>query len=130
MPCRVNHFIIELLPREVDQTHNINHNDSNGNDVAEDGLHPLLNLQTLTAIGFGNEVVPAPTELVAAEQCKHQRAERQQIIGNNKVPEIKPCTAGSERLESKYTVAERGGSGGKQDADTTYNAALRTAPTG
>ena len=77
-----------LLPGEVDQAHAVDHEDRRGNQIAEDGLHPVLNLQPLAGIGFGNELVPAPAvALAAAEDGDDQGAEGQQVGGNDEIPD-------------------------------------------
>ena len=71
-------FVGNLLPGEADHTHDVNDDNSHGNYIAKDRLHPVLDLQTLTGIGFSQHVVPAPAiALAAAEQRNDQRAQRQ-----------------------------------------------------
>ena len=51
--------------------------DADRDKILEDRLHPVLDLQAFTRIGFLDEVVPTPAKLVAAEDREKQRAERQ-----------------------------------------------------
>ena len=123
-------FVVGLLPGEGHKTVDIDENDDNGNQVAEYPLHPALNLKTLTGIGFGKEFIPAPAELVAAEQGEGQRAQRQQVVAYDEVPEIQPCGALCEGLEGKYAVAQSSGEGNDENTDAAGNAALGTVPAG
>ena len=71
------------------------------------GFIQRAHLQTLTAICFCKEVIPAPAELITAEESKHQRAKRQNIIGNKEVPEIQPCCTFCEGLKMNDAEAQR-----------------------
>ena len=83
-----------LLPGEADQTHDVDNNNRHGNDIAEDGLHPVSDLQALARIGFRQEVLPAPAvTLIAAEDHEDQGAYGQQVVGNDEIPQIQPCSA-------------------------------------
>jgi len=93
-------------------------------------LHPVLYLQTLTGIGFLQEVIPAPAPLVAAEQSKQQRADGQQVGGYQEVPQIQPGRTGSEGLEGEHAVAQSSGQRQQEDADAAGNTALGTVPAG
>ena len=80
-----------LLPGEADHAHNVDNDDRYGNNIAEDGLHPVSDLQALAGIGFSQEVLPTPAvTLTAAEHDEGQGAQRQQVVGNNEVPQIQP----------------------------------------
>lgn len=50
----------------------IDKRNSNRSHISEYRLHPLFNLQTFTCICFCDQIIPAPSGLVAAEQCKHE----------------------------------------------------------
>ena len=96
LPGRGGILACYLLPGEADHTHDVNDDNSHGNHIAEDGLHPVLDLQTLAGVGFGNEIIPAPAiTLVAAEDNKYQRTQGQQVVGNQEVPQIQPPSASS-----------------------------------
>ena len=56
-----------LLPFESGETVDIQGENADRDEIFEDGLHPALDLQSLACISFFYEVVPAPSELVAAE---------------------------------------------------------------
>ena len=108
-----------LVPREADQTGDVEQDDRAGHDVGEDRLHPRLNLQALAGVGLGDEVIPAPAvTLVAAEDGEGEGAQRQQVGGDEEVPEIQPCGALGEGLERQQAVAQRRGGGGDEQADT------------
>ena len=59
--------MICLLPFESGETVDIQGENADRDEIFEDGLHPALDLQSLACISFFYEVVPAPSELVAAE---------------------------------------------------------------
>ena len=118
-----------LLPVEADQTHDVNNDHSHGNHIAENGLHPVLDFQALAGVGFCQEVLPAPAiALVAAENDKDQRAQRQQVVGDDEIPQIQPCGAFREGLEGPQAVAQRSGHRGGSDDNAADQAALGSVP--
>jgi len=120
-----------LFPLEANKAHNIDYKNGNGYDIAEDGLHPGLNFQALTRIGFRNKIIPTPTiTLAAAENSKHKRTYRKQICGDQEIPEIKPCRTFRKGLEGENAVAKRGGGGGQSKTDTADKRTLGSAPPG
>ena len=69
-------FVMKLLPGEADHTHDVDDDHSHGNYIAEDGLHPVLDLQALALVGFSQQVFPAPAiALVAAKTRSQPRAD-------------------------------------------------------
>ena len=96
---------IKLLPGEANQTHDVDNDDSCGNHIAENRLHPVLNLQALAGVGFLDKVFPAPAiALVAAENNKAQGAQRQQICGDQEIPQVQPCSAFCEGTKLPNTL--------------------------
>ena len=119
------------LPVEGDQAHDVDHQNAHGNHILEHGLHPILHLQALAGIGLGLEVLPAPAvALAAAEQRDDQRAQRQQVVGNDEVPQIQPCSALGKGLEGPQAVTQSSGHRGDGDADAADQTALGTVPAG
>ena len=101
-----NTFLCTLTPVEGSHAVDIDEGNQPRQDKAENRLHPRAHLQTLTAICFCKEVIPAPAELITAEESKHQRAKRQNIIGNKEVPEIQPCCTFCEGLKMNDAEAQ------------------------
>lgn len=130
--CRIFHPtpLGILVPPECCHTIDINEGNDAGQDKTENGFHPRLYLQALACICFLDEVIPTPAEFVTAEDGKHQRAKRQDVIGNNEVPEIKPSRAFCEGLEMENAKAQCSGQRQKEDADTADDTALGTRPAG
>ena len=122
--------MLSLLPSEGGETIDIKEGHDHGYDDLEDGFHPLLYFHALAGIGLGNEVVPAPAELIAAEQRKDERADRQQVGRNDEIPEIEPCASLCEGLEGKGAVAQSGSKSEQEDDDTADDAALGSGPAG
>lgn len=123
-----NTFLCTLTPVEGSHAVDIDEGNQPRQDEAENRLHPRAHLQTLTAICFCKEVIPAPAELITAEESKHQRAKRQNIIGNKEVPEIQPCCTFCEGLKMNDAEAQRRCQREQEDADAADDAALRTRP--
>ena len=99
-------FALFLPPGKGEHPLQIDEQDRRRYKIAEDGLHPGAHFQALAGVGFGNKIVPSPTKTVAAEQCQYQAAQRQHIVGYNKIPKVQPGGAGGERLEVQHAVAQ------------------------
>ena len=95
-----------LSPFKGDESVNIDKCDSCRNYIFENRFHPRTHFHTDAHVGFFNEVIPTPAELVATEQSKHKRTERKNICGNNEVPKIKPCCTLCKRLKMKNAESE------------------------
>lgn len=119
-----------LSPLKRNQPVHIQEGHHGGDHVTEDGFHPWPDLQAFAGVGFGHEVVPAPAELVAAEQRKDQRAYGQQVGGNDEVPEVQPCGALREGLEFEHAVAQGCGEGDNKYGLPANDAAHGTRPAG
>jgi len=120
-----------LFPGEADHTHNVDDDNCYGNHIAEEGLHPVADLQTLAGICFSQEILPAPAvTLAAAEDHEDHGAQRQQVVGDDEVPQIQPCSALGKGLEGPQAVTQSSGHGGDGDADTADQTALGTVPAG
>ena len=90
-----------------------------------------MNFQAFACVGFLDKLVPAPAKLVAAEQGDDQRSQRQQVVGDDEVPQIQPCSTGSKGNKTcKHAVAQSGSQGSQQNADAANDAALGTGPSG
>ena len=107
---------IRFLPAEGEQAVDVQRRDADGDEVLEDRLHPVLYLQSLARVGLGQEFVPAPADLVAAEHREYQRAQRQQVGAHDEVPEIQPGAAVGKGLEVEHAVAQGGGQSQQEDA--------------
>ena len=119
-----------LFPPEGDHAVNIDEDDRSRDEIAEDGLHPGLDLPALARVGLGEEIVPAPAEFIAAVEREDERAERQDVVGDEEVPEIEPCAAVRKRLELEHAVAQRRGQGKHEHARTADQTAKRPLPAG
>ena len=119
-----------LFPPEGDHAVNIDEDDRGRDEIAEDGLHPGLDLPALARVGLGEEIVPAPAEFIAAVEREDERAERQDVVGDEEVPEIEPCAAVRKRLELEHAVAQRRGQGKHEHARTADQTAKRPLPAG
>lgn len=95
-----------LSPFKGDESVNIDKCDSCRNYIFENRFHPRTHFHTDAHVGFFNEVIPTPAELVATEQSKHKRTERKNICGNNEVPKIKPSCTLCKRLKMKNAESE------------------------
>jgi len=117
--------LICLFPGEADQTHHINNDDGHGDNIAENGFHPLLDLHALAGVGLGQEIVPTPAiALVAAEDHEHQRTQRQQVGGDQEVPQIQPGRAFGKGLELKYAVTQSSGGRSQSQNNTADDSKL------
>ena len=96
-----------LFPLKSNHSVYIDKYDCDRDHEAEKGFHPRLYFHAFAGVGFGDEIVPAPAELIAAEQSENKRAERKNGGRYYEVPEIKPGCTGGKRLEFKYTESER-----------------------
>ena len=120
---------VSLLPGEADQTHDVNDDNSHGNNVAENGLHPVLDLPSLAGVCFLEEILPTPAvTLVAAEDDEDQGTQGQQVVGNDEIPQIQPCGALCEGLEGPQAVAQSGGQRSDGNKDTAEQTTLGTVP--
>ena len=107
-----------LLPIEIDKAHDIDDKDGSRDYIAEDGLHPVFDLQALAGVCFSNKLVPAPAvALAAAEDNKDKGAQGQKIGRDQEIPQIQKCGPLSEGLEGKQTVAQSCGGGGDDNDD-------------
>ena len=118
-----------LVPGEGDQAVDIQEDYRYRNQVLEEGLHPILNLGAVAGVGFQHEVLPAPANFVAAEAGDDQRTQRQHVIADDEIPEIKPGRTGGERYKpGPYAETQRSGDGGDEQPDAADDAALGTIP--
>ena len=114
-----------LAPLEGCKADDVQYDDDDWHNVLEDRLHPRLDLEAFACVGFGDKVVPAPSETVgAAEYGEYECADRQQVGADDEVPEIEPCAAFRERLEVQDAVAQSRRQGNQEDADTADDAAF------
>ena len=88
-----------LLPLERHDPVNVNKYDHRRHEIPEQRLHPGLHLQALARIGLSNEVVPTPSNLVAAKQREHQGPQRKDVCRDDEIPEIQPGSSFREGLE-------------------------------
>lgn len=93
-------FFVSLF-KEVVKTVYVKENNDCGNDVHIKHFHALLNLKSLTCVGFRKEIIPAPAELfAAAEHCKDERTDGKKVAADDEIPQVKPCRTFAERLEA------------------------------
>lgn len=97
-----------LPPLERCHAVDIDENDNDRSDILKNRTHPRTDLETSAGVCLTDEIIPTPAELVAAEQRQHKRAERQDVVRNDKVPQIKPGGAFRERLKMNDAVSESG----------------------
>ena len=69
-----------LFPLKSNHSVYIDKYDCNRNHEAEKWFHPRLYFHAFACVGFGDEIVPAPAELVAAVEREDERAERQDVV--------------------------------------------------
>ena len=107
-----------LFPVKGCDAINIDCGDNGRNDILKQWLLPFLYLQSGSGVCFFYKAIPAPSKTAAAEQCKDERAERKDIGGNDKIPEIQPCRAVCKRLKMDEIKTKCGGQGKKKDNDS------------
>ena len=83
---------VNLAPREGNHAVEIDEDNQKGQHILAEGLEPAAEFRPLAGIGLGEEVVPAPAPAVAAEEHHTQRAQRQEVVGHQEVPQIQPGT--------------------------------------
>ena len=94
-------------------------------------MHPFLNLQTFSGVGFFCEVLPAPAAFGNAEKQVHKRTKRKQKVAYQEILEVENCT--SEYLESTpapYVVTENAWQGKKDDSNCIDKTGFFAAPAG
>lgn len=119
-----------LFPVKGCDAINIDCGDNGRNDVLKQWLLPFLYLQSGSGVCFFYKAIPAPSKTAAAEQCKDERAERKDIGGNDKIPEIQPCRAVCKRLKMDEIKTKCGGQGKKKDNDSADQTSLWPGPAG
>ena len=100
-----------LFPVKGCDAINIDCGDNGRNDILKQWFLPFLYFQSGSGVCFFYKAIPAPSKTAAAEQCKDERAERKDIGGNDKIPEIQPCCAVCKRLKMDEIKTKCGGQG-------------------
>ena len=105
-------FFVPLL-KFFNQSGNVDHNDGNGGNDAEEGHHPVFDLQAFAGVGFCHKLLPAKAKaLECTEDHETQGANGQQVSGNDEVPKIQYGGVGAEGFEAGKQAATQSGSGG------------------
>lgn len=100
-------------------------------DISDVSVHPFLDLQAFSGVGFFCEVFPAPSTFGNAEKQIHKRTKWKQKVTYQEILEVENCTA--EYLESApapYVVTENAWQGKKDDGNGIYKTGFFSVPAG
>ena len=84
-------------------------------------------IQPLT---FSPMPVLAPAKTVAAKKTQHQRTQRKNVGGHQKIPEVQPGCPLCKGLEVQHTIAQGGGQCQQEQCRAANQAALFSRPAG
>ena len=115
-------------PVECRYTVYIDDCDDDGNGVFEQRFLPFLYFQAVACIGFPDEAVPAPSDPVTAEEGENKGSQRQDVSGDDEVPEVQPGRSIRKRLEVQQTEPESCCQGQGRYAYATNQTPLWTRP--
>ena len=90
----------------------------------------MLHFQSFSLVGFLQEFVPAPADLITAKYCQQDRTYGHDIVGHQEIPEVQPGRSRRKGLKMDHAEAQRRCQCQQKRSHTADDTSYRSRPSG